>query len=222
MRSIIRILFAWGWLSTPVAAATLWCGGNRNGPFPCPVKNPDNGHYYGFVYERIDGRVISWLEARDQAETIFYRGTPGYLATVTSPSENDFLKQLLPGGGTAKWIGATDSLVEGEWRWATGPEAGQLFWQGAENGTAVMFADWHSGEPSNSRFGEEGEDYAAFGHSVFRNGWNDLPNDGIDASWVNGYVIEFPVPEPSSYALALFGVAALIGIARIRQFRIGH
>ncbi len=209
MSHFIRALVVLAILVNHSFAATLSCGADRSGPFPCPVRSPENGHYYGAVYDRMDNmRPRSWLEARDLAATYTHLGVPAHLATVTSPSENEFLKGLRL--SNSFWIGASDSEVEGEWRWMTGPEAGQLFWNGAQDGTAVTFADWHNGEPNN--FGPP-EHYATFGFGGnFRDGWNDLPNDGgIGLSWVSGYLVEFPVPEPSSYALVAIGALTLAG-----------
>jgi len=63
---------------------------------------------------------------------MMYYGLRGYLATITSQVENDFIKGKTKGVG---WIGASDAAVEGDWRWVTGPEGledggkGLLFWR---------------------------------------------------------------------------------------------
>lgn len=96
-----------------------------------------------------------------------------------------------------RWIGATDEIVEGEWRWATGPEAGTLFWNGAAGGTEITYANWNGGEPNN--VGSNGEDYAHItAASVIRGGaslgaWNDLPNttSSSGAYSSQGYVVEY-------------------------------
>ncbi|MDZ4778952.1 MAG: lectin-like protein [Planctomycetia bacterium] len=216
MRSLSLACFLCAVIVPESSAVTLWCGGNRSGPFHCPVQSPENGHYYAQVIS-IDtgGRPINWDNARSEAETLTYDGLTGYLATITSAVETDFLQQRLPNGGP-KWIGASDAASEGEWRWMTGPETGELFWQGAQDGTAVSYADWNSGEPNNSFL--RGEDHAAFGEGQGHR-WNDLPNDGIDRTWVNGYIVEFSVPEPSTYALAIIGLIGFAGVIRQRKRR---
>ncbi len=218
MRSLILELVLLAIVATPGGGGTLSCGEDRNGPFlPCPVMNPVNGHYYGMGYGRVDGRNFTWHEARDDAETLTFNGMRGYLATVTSPSESEFLKQSLS-NYTATWMGASDAAVEGEWRWMTGPEAGQLFWHGDASGEALGFTDWHVGEPNDLGGLSSGEDYATFGHGDMHDGWNDLPNLAYDASWANGYLVEFsPVPEPSTYALLTIGGVALAIYARQRR-----
>ena len=97
---------------------------------------------------------------------------PGYLATATSQSENDFLYALAkyPAGATgilfdpanpavdlgtisiagvdaSTWLGGADAATEGVWRWVNGPETGNLFWTGMAAGSAPpgAFAWWREG-----------------------------------------------------------------------------
>jgi hypothetical protein len=112
----------------------------------------------------------------------------GYLATVTSKSENDFLIANIgplrsPRGDL--WIGGTDDPIDGEWRWVTGPEAGTLFWRGGVNGTEILFADWATGSPNNA-FGPASESRLGW----VEDGWNDLPASGF-ASLRPGYIVEY-------------------------------
>jgi gliding motility-associated-like protein len=135
-----------------------------------------NGHFYEFVVDQ----GITWPDAFTAANNSNYYGMPGYLVTITSAAENAHVSTLLQGQG---WIGASDQVVEGEWRWMNGPEAGTQFWQGNGSGSAVggNYENWSNGEP-NDRFGE---DYAHF----FTNGtWNDYP---ITLPQIAGYVVEY-------------------------------
>jgi len=149
-----------------------------------PVEaSPATGHYYEFV----SAPGICWAAARDAAAAHTYQGMQGYLATVTSAAEVSVLRNRRAGN---YWLGGSDEEVEGEWRWKTGPEAGELFWRGAANGAAATFANWAAGEPNDykNQYRPQGEDYASFyGESAL---WNDLDGCGTSGG-IAGYVIEY-------------------------------
>jgi len=110
------------------------------------VAQGGNGHWYQLVNE-----FHLWPDARAQAAAM-----GGYLATLTSAGENDWVAQnILPASppGTSAWIGGADFALSGEWRWVEGPEAGQLFWS-RSMGT-ITFSNWGSGEPNNCCAGPE-------------------------------------------------------------------
>ncbi|KOH42744.1 PKD domain-containing protein [Sunxiuqinia dokdonensis] len=158
---------------------------------------PATGHFYRYINKP----GITWTDAKAEAESaeMKYNGLQGYLATITSKAENDFIRDKVTGFG---WIGANDVEVEGDWRWVTGPEAGTLFWRGQSNGQRInnQYSFWSAGEPNNSypqSNGGLGEDYA---HVTQNPGsapgsWNDLRNegDGPTSQYYNpqGYYIEY-------------------------------
>ena len=107
--------------------------------------NAENGHYYKAV-----NSGTSWTAARAAAAASSYMGIQGYLVTVTSKSETDFLTSLI---SMNTWLGGTCepsyltglTLTEGpngsatsalytstqaRYFWASGPEVGQAFWFG--------------------------------------------------------------------------------------------
>jgi FG-GAP-like repeat/Lectin C-type domain len=164
------------------------------------LANPENGHFYQFV----TNNGISWTDARNAATNgEDYFGLQGYLATITSSREQDFIQQRIQGNG---WIGASDASTPDDWRWVTGPEglenngAGRQFWSGRANGSVVSgrYANWQAEEP-NDFGGDESyahiignssaypEDSTAIGK------WNDLR----DAFPLNspytplGYIVEY-------------------------------
>lgn len=155
-----------------------------------------NGHFYEYI-----STTTSWTSALSNAAGRTYLGLNGYLATITSQAENDFVKQKL---NADAWIGASDeytyinaatgtstyanqAAAEGKWYWVTGPvgEKGVQFSNGntTPSATNSMFMNWNPGEPNNSGSNEHyGELYASGGNS---GKWNDLPNNNL------GYVVEY-------------------------------
>jgi len=159
-----------------------------------PVKGP-NGNYY----ELVSGNR-TWPQALADAagRTFELAGTiyPGYLVTITSQAEQDFI-DTLQAGGSFYWIAASDKEQENTWKWMAGPEAGTVFWQGRADGTALGFANWNTGEPNDGLYGE---DYA---HLNQNGTWNDNRTDPP----TYGYITEYEVPGPA--ALPLLAVAAV-------------
>ncbi|MBP9827684.1 Ig-like domain-containing protein [Patescibacteria group bacterium] len=140
----------------------------------------DNGHLYEYISVPGD---IDWVAAEAAAELLSRYGSTGYLTTITSEEENDFVADRLAGAG---WMGASDASVEGDWRWVTGPESGDLFWVGVGNGTVVPgeYENWSSGEPNEHGAGEDCGQFLSGGTGL----WNDLPCSG---TMLQGYVVEF-------------------------------
>ncbi|MDX2001867.1 MAG: cadherin domain-containing protein [Chitinophagales bacterium] len=154
------------------------------------IYNRYNGHYYQLV----EGGQINWDAARDAAAAQTMLGMTGYLVTVTSPEENNFISSRL---NVNTWMGASDTHTEGVWRWVTGPEGledgglGRHFSNQFKTGNCSadqapgingFFSGWGGGEPNDC---SSGEDVA---HFIGGSGeWNDYPNNG----GVDAYVIEF-------------------------------
>jgi hypothetical protein len=146
-------------------------------------NNTFNGHSYSFV--SFNGTTHTYSEAAAEAAAM-----GGYLSTITSQAENDFIHNNLSGGLinnlSAAFIGATDAGHEGEWQWISGPDAGTTFWDnGAVGG---QYSNWRSGEPSNATNNPEGsENYAVMEADGT---WNDVPSSRSAANTV-GMIVEF-------------------------------
>src|SRR5207248_589334 len=83
--------------------------GFRLGAIPNPPGSVSfNGHNYLFV-----STLTTWNLARDYCASL-----GGHLVTITSPAENTFVQNLAGAGD--KWMGLTDSAVEGTFVWITG------------------------------------------------------------------------------------------------------
>jgi flagellin len=151
---------------------------NSTGPF----LNPINGHSYQFIK---NGSPISWSAAKVAAENNLLNGQAGYLVTITSKQESDFILEKF-GTAFSAWIGASDASQEEVWKWVTGPEAGTTFYTGAfPNGNSVGFSNWLSGQPVDFN---GSEDFAAYWDVLGTNGWNDFLNSG--EGWVSNYIVE--------------------------------
>ena len=144
----------------------------------------ENGHAYKVV-----SNPLSWSAAKTAAEAQTFGGVPGYLATITSEDEHNFVLQRIDQSG---WIGASDAGDEGNWTWRTGPETGMQFWSGnGVTGSAVddEFSNWSLNEP-NDAGGNEDCAQIRFTESI-HGLWNDL-----DCAAANpNYVVEFGTPE---------------------------
>ena len=169
--------------------------------------NSANGHYYKVV--RNNG--ISWTDAKTAAEASSFNGLTGYLASITSLAENNFVKSKTAANA---WLGGTDSAVEGCWKWTGGtgaPDAGKIFTSGnsgsgavsgcaVDSGYAVVENSganaaarqagtfgWANGEPNNAGTEHGLHMYGDPSHASYGD-WNDF---SLTKTSVNFYVIEY-------------------------------
>lgn len=151
----------------------------------------NSAYYNGNYYVSVTGNV-SWTAASTAAKASTYLGLTGYLVTITSQAEQDFVASKIPNASNI-WIGATDAAAEGTWLWESGttsPDAGKRFWSGAANGArttadGINYDNWcRNAEPNNAG---SSENYAVtnWGGNPC---WNDLPES---FGSVQGYVIEY-------------------------------
>jgi hypothetical protein len=106
-----------------------------------------NGHYYEYVPSN-----QYWGSVEYDARQRSHQGLQGYLATVTSQGENDFIQQNSNNNAAI----AGDAYLGGfwvnnnrTWSWKTGPENGSWFW---ENNAAVT--GWYSNWQAAGRNGD--------------------------------------------------------------------
>lgn len=151
-----------------------------------------NGHYYEVVSVPAG---LTWDAARAAAVA---RG--GYLATITSREENDFVHSLIddqPGywttSGTAPnqnasgpWIGLYQPTGSpepaGGWTWMTGEP--------------LTFTNWAVNRPNNLDGIENYGHFFGMGTGNYADTWNDLPNDplllqAVPAARPVAYIVEY-------------------------------
>lgn len=159
---------------------------------------PYNGHFYEYV----SLSSSSFTTAKSAASARSYFGLQGYLATVTSAAENNYIASKLFADA---WMGASDeysqinaatgattyanqTASEGKWYWVTGPEKGTQFCNGNYPNTLSVggsYINWNNGQPDNFI---NAEHYGQFyGSSVPAGRWNDLALTDL----LNGYMCEY-------------------------------
>jgi hypothetical protein len=103
------------------------------------IYSAETGSYYQIFYS---GTIDEEKRADDAQADCKAQG--GHLTTVTSKAENNFLNTQMAQYASYFWIGASDTIVEGQWKWATGEP-----WN---------YTAWADSQPSSSG----GTDYAYF------------------------------------------------------------
>ena len=151
-------------------------------------SHPDNlVHYYDLIHVT---EGINWNSARQTAEESIYMGSSGYLATITSDPESNFIALLASQADPADyiWVGGFQPIGSpepaGNWQWVTGEVWG--------------YTNWHSTEPSN---GLPNEDALELKPAIYGRQWNDELHD-TTRYW---YIVEYSVPEPTTLFLLTLG-----------------
>ena len=152
-------------------------------PFSWEVSEGGNGHYYQVVIEK---SPVDWHDAARKAMNKYYRGLPGHLVTITSPEEDQFVRNILDHeeiDTRGVWMGLTDVLREGHFRWVTGEQYDYSNW-----------AAWPEQQPDNFREADwhGGEDYGMYTRFPDRQpwAWNDLSIDSMHEK-VSAYIVEY-------------------------------
>lgn len=141
-------------------------GGVRH--FYCYTQETTNGRGAltgGATTDTLTGSTLWWGQAELRAEASRYYNLMGYLATITSEAENDYiLDKIRDGDGNpiAAWFGGSDMRdttdsdgnmftgTEGVWRWVGGPEEGNIFFTtSTTDGITDGWTSWRTGEPND-------------------------------------------------------------------------
>lgn len=111
-------------------------------------------HRYALILEK-----TTWKEAKEKAGSL-----GGYLVCITSKDENDVILKVVK--NREVWIGGTDEIKEGSFKWVSGEQ--------------FSYSNFEVGEPNNHNGGEH--------YLTFRTGfWND---NRID-KYSGGFIVEW-------------------------------
>ena len=177
------------------------------------------GSIEGMTYLKVNGKVNYWETARQAAKN----GTAGgsavgdsYLVTITDGLEDSAVAAVLPSRIKKAYTGgkASSKLVydEGngtttrEWRWADGPETGQLYFvqtsemnRGTGYSTKAVsgyattdgtigtkgYANFSSGDPNND--GAEGQTVMSVGFNNSNSSWSGYGEKYTMSRWDDAY-----------------------------------
>jgi hypothetical protein len=159
------------------------------------VADGGNGHFYE-AFSVSAG--ISWTNAGQLANQ---KG--GYLVTITSQAENDFVYNLINDpiywdGPSGPWIGGYQPPGSpepaGGWRWVTEEP--------------FLYTNWNDQQPNE--FNGNNESRIHFGYTTRTPFWNDVPDTAVtvDGRRIRGYIVEV-IPEPATIVLLGLGLLAL-------------
>ena len=101
--------------------------------------NPETGKFYKLFSGTTD---FSTAQANAASESLNF--VNGQLVTIRSATEQALVEQLAADAGTNIWLGVTDATVEGEWRWLSGGDETDQFWEGGPSGYNVdgAYTNW--------------------------------------------------------------------------------
>jgi hypothetical protein len=124
---------------------------------------------------------MTWAQADAAA-----KAQGGHLLTISNLQENQLFNGL-----AMHWIGYTDEVVEGTWRWV--------------NGETSTYVNWYSGEPNNAA----NDDFARINWNG-SNQWDDQP-----ASTTAPFILEFDCPVVTRTAGPASGSSFNVGTTTI-------
>ena len=123
---------------------------------------------------------ILWAEAAAAAQL-----AGGYLVSVTSSEENDFVFSLV--NESTFWATGSGGYALGPWLGGYQNEGGNWTWASGED---FAYTNWHSGQPDNYQGGLGAEDFLQFWGNAISPTWNDAPSNILHP--VKSYVLEIP------------------------------
>ena len=163
--------------------------------------NPTNGNYY--LHVAVDADAAT--SRADALSRELYQCNFGYLATITSASEQAFIESYLTPINMGAFFGGSDEDTEGTWKWLDGPEAGQVFWIGDYNTGSAQggaYTNWNMITNQEPRI-SNGENRVAL--APLRGWrWADVGTTGAYLiEWTGGQLMEASMATSTSGAPSL-------------------
>lgn len=147
-----------------VLVVFIVCVGLVSAVSAAPVQNPNNGHWYEIVQT-----PSTWTAANAAATSMTHLAQSGYLATITSALEQNWIWSTFSAEATQHlWIGARQNPADTD-----PPTQGQSANWGWENGEPWAYTAWYPGEPNDYQNRPEDKAYMLYND-------NGLWNDNID------------------------------------------
>ena len=162
-------------------------------PVQWTTSSGGNGHWYDVV-----DSTLSWDQAKLAAE-----GAGGYLATITTANEQQFIASLVTSHVPAN-NGTISGYMLGGFQPVGSPEPnGNWQWVTSE---AWSYTNWGSIEPNNA-----GAENFLYLDERYQWAWNDYTNNNNWYGQPSGYIVESaPVPEPATMLLVGIGLGGLM------------
>ncbi|MEZ0260537.1 MAG: cadherin-like domain-containing protein, partial [Alphaproteobacteria bacterium] len=147
-----------------------------------------------YRYISVTAGTVNYTQALTAAAAYTLFGRGGSLANITSAYENGILNTLATGALT--WLGGSDSIQEGIWKFGGGTESGEIFSSGPFTYLG-SYVNWATGEPSGTTAGDDYQVLNAAGT------WQDQV---FNLGTVDGYIIEWDadivLPSTIFYTIA--------------------
>ena len=189
------------------------------------VSDGGNGHWYAVI-----PRIMSWPEADSIARTIPRHGMQGYLATITSAAENEFIRNsviagvIQPSYHDELWLGGTE--IDGMWSWITREPFVYSNWAGGilDNvGIETALAMWGANTTDARRVPGTWNNSLAFRigmYGIVEWGGLDAGNLTPTTEWINLYcqspVLDGKPLTPGSIVRAYDSDGVMCGMDTVR------
>lgn len=155
-----------------------------------PTAGPVNGTFFQVAGTPSD-KTLTWADARNDASSRCFNGHQGFLASISTEEEDDYLTTLLAdaikgvslaeGDAMAAWTGGSAMNSNGDFLWVGPGDEGSHLDDG--------FTNWADGEPNNKG---DSRSEGCVAKYIERDGtWNDLNC----YTPVNFFIVKFDLKE---------------------------